>query len=41
VLANARVDDRTAFQNQMLGYTGVVCVLAPVLLWLGLVVLPG
>jgi len=41
VLANARVDNRAAFQNRMLGYTGVVCVLAPVLLWLGLVVLPG
>jgi hypothetical protein len=41
VLANARVPNRIAFQNRMLGYTGIVCLLAPLALWLGLVVLPS
>jgi di/tricarboxylate transporter len=33
VLTNAQVDDRRRFQNQMLAYTAVVCVAAPLLLW--------
>lgn len=41
VLAAAQVDDRDRFKNQMLAYTAVVCLLAPILLWLGLVVVPG
>jgi di/tricarboxylate transporter len=41
VLANADVPDRRRFQNEMLAYTGAVCVLAPLALWLCLVVVPG
>jgi di/tricarboxylate transporter len=36
VLTNAQVEDRRRFQSQMLAYTAVVCVAAPLLLWAAL-----
>lgn len=41
VLANARGIDRQAFFRQLLGYGALVTVLAPVVLWLIFVLLPG
>lgn len=41
VLANARGVDRQAFFRQLLGYGALVTVLAPVVLWMIFVLLPG
>ena len=41
VLANSRGVDRQAFFRQLLSYGALVTVLAPVVLWLIFVLLPG
>jgi hypothetical protein len=41
VLANAQTDDRDRFFRQLMSYGGVIVAVAPLVVWLALVVVPA